>query len=413
MEILEKSKTTKFLEGGGEMGALTRSFDWPSTSVGPIAMWPQSLKTVVGVLLHSNFPMFLWWGDDLVQFYNDAYRPSLGDDGKHPQALGQRGRECWTEAWPVIGPLIQRVRETGDSFFAEDQCIPIFRNGHIEDAYWTFSYSPVIGEQGGVDGILVVCNETTKKLVEQEQFDNKILELSQFAYVVSHDLQEPARKISTFAEMLGRSVGESLDRRSKDFIDRIDKSAARMISLINDVLQYSQVSSAHAELSDVDLNAVIHAALVDFELLIEEKGCAINVETLPTIRANAVQMRQLFGNLISNALKFSRPGVEACVSISSKTPLQVETITSHHLSPDLFYVEVVVSDSGIGFNQSKAERIFEVFERLETSVAYKGTGIGLAICKKIVENHHGTIVAEATEGVGATFHVILPVLQES
>jgi signal transduction histidine kinase len=410
MMILEPGESTQFLDGGGELGALSRSFNWSATSIGPAAKWPQSLKTIVGVVLHANFPMFLWWGEELIQFYNDAYRPCLGDNGKHPVALGQRGRDCWAEVWDVIGPLIQRVRETGDSFFTENQRIPIFRNGHVEEAYWTFCYSPVIGEHGSVDGILAICTETTTKVIEQVHFDNKISELSQFAYVVSHDLQEPARKISNFADLLGRSVGESIDRRSKEYIARIDQSATRMISLINEILQYSQSSGAIAEISYVDLGAVVNAALVDFELLIAEKGCTVSVDALPTIRANPVQMRQLFGNLISNALKFSRQGVNACITISSRAPLPAEIITNYHLSPDHLYIEVIVSDKGIGFNQNKAGKIFEVFERLHTNAEYKGTGVGLAICKKIVENHHGAIIAESTEGVGATFHVILPVL---
>jgi PAS domain S-box-containing protein len=160
----KKEQTFTFLEGGGEMGELTRKYDWSQTSIQSPAYWPQSLRTTVSILLNAGFPMFLWWGEDLIQFYNDAYRPSLGNSGKHPQALGQKGKDCWPEIWPVISPLIDQVMTGGAATWTEDQLIPIYRNGKIEDVYWTFSYSPVKNESERVGGVLVVCNETTEKV---------------------------------------------------------------------------------------------------------------------------------------------------------------------------------------------------------------------------------------------------------
>lgn len=154
----------QFLAGDGQMAALTRAYDWSQKSIGSFEKWPQSLKTVVSMLLHSDFPMFLWWGPEMIQFYNDAYRPSLGENGKHPHALGQHGKDCWPEIWDTIFPLIDQVKTTRKSFFIEDSLIPIDRNGRLENVYWTFSYSAIIGEAGTVDGVLVVCNETTKKI---------------------------------------------------------------------------------------------------------------------------------------------------------------------------------------------------------------------------------------------------------
>src|SRR5688572_1637121 len=132
-QFLMSGKKYHFLEGGGELGALTRAFDWSKTVIGACDQWPQALKTTVGIILHSDFPMFLWWGDDMIQFYNDAYRPSLGENGKHPKALGQPARECWPEIWNIIYPLIEQVRTTARSFFSENQLVPIYRNGKIED----------------------------------------------------------------------------------------------------------------------------------------------------------------------------------------------------------------------------------------------------------------------------------------
>ncbi|HEY0757490.1 MAG TPA: ATP-binding protein [Ktedonobacteraceae bacterium] len=148
---------------GGELGHLMSTFAWASTSIGPVEQWPQSLRSTLGILLHSRHPMFLWWGPDLIQFYNDGYRPSLGLD-KHPQALGQAGRECWAEIWPVIGPLIENILAGGEPTWNEDQFIPITRNGYLEEIYWTYSYSPVFDENGKVGGVLVVCTETTGRV---------------------------------------------------------------------------------------------------------------------------------------------------------------------------------------------------------------------------------------------------------
>src|SRR6201989_1547031 len=146
-------KAYELLSGGGEMGELIRSYDWASSPMGTIESWPQSLFTTLSIILQSQFPMFLWWGPDLIQFYNDAYRPSLGNSGKHPSALGSTGVSTWPEIWPVIKPLIDQVLETGVASWAEDQLIPIYRNGNLEDVYWTFGYSPVENDEGTITGV--------------------------------------------------------------------------------------------------------------------------------------------------------------------------------------------------------------------------------------------------------------------
>ena len=152
-----------FLSGGGEMGQLIREYSWSTTSIGSIDNWPQSLRTTLSIILNSKFPMFLFWGTDLLCFYNDAYRPSLGNNGKHPYALGKPAETVWPEIW-VIKPLIDQVLSGGEATWNEDQLIPIYRNGKIENVYWTFSYSPVIGESGRSAGVFVTCIETTQKV---------------------------------------------------------------------------------------------------------------------------------------------------------------------------------------------------------------------------------------------------------
>jgi len=149
------------------MAARMRAKDWAATPLGPVDTWPGSLLTIIRIMLHSRHPMFLWWGPQLIQFYNDAYVPSFGK-GKHPAALGMAGRESWPEIWPIIGPQIDDVMREGKASWNEDQLVPIFRNGRIEDVYWTYGYSPVFDESGNISGTLVVCTETTTRMLSEK-----------------------------------------------------------------------------------------------------------------------------------------------------------------------------------------------------------------------------------------------------
>ncbi len=162
MEILTEKKTYPFLQGGGEMGEITRAYNWSQTSIGTPDQWPQSLRTTLSIILNSKFPMVLLWGKELLFFYNDAYRPTLGKEDKHPTVLGRPGAEVWPEGWSIIKPLIDEVLSGGESIWSEEQLIPIYRNGKTEDVYWTFSYSSVKDESGDIAGVFVACMETTR-----------------------------------------------------------------------------------------------------------------------------------------------------------------------------------------------------------------------------------------------------------
>lgn len=165
-----------FLKGGGQMGELMRARDWSPSALGPPGDWPQSLKTTISIILNSKFPMFLFWGPELTCFYNDAYRPSLGQDGKHPAILGAPAQEFWQEIWEFIGPLIDDVLAGSEASWHEDQLLPIFRNGKMEDVYWTFSYSPVRDESGAIAGVFVTCSETTQKVLSFQKLTNSSAE---------------------------------------------------------------------------------------------------------------------------------------------------------------------------------------------------------------------------------------------
>lgn len=232
----------QYLEGGGEMGNLIRSFDWSKTVLGAPDKWSQSLLTTLSILLNSRFPMFLWWGPELIQFYNDAYRPSFGQAGKHPLALGQRGVDCWPEIWPIIKPLIDQVMSGGESTWSEDQLIPIYRNNKLEDVYWTFSYSKVIDESGKPAGVLVICNETTSKVNAYKQVQTAMDELEftiEAAELGTWDLNPQTNKFITNARIrswFGLAPEEEFDleKALKNIIEedrqKVEDAIARAIA---------------------------------------------------------------------------------------------------------------------------------------------------------------------------------------
>lgn len=222
-------------------------------------------------------------------------------------------------------------------------------------------------------------------------------ELDQFASIASHDLQEPLRKVRTFTEQLSVTESEHLSERGADYLRRANSAAERMQRLIQDLLQFSRVTTKPRPFVLVDLNQVTAEVLDDLSVEIEETGAVISVGELPTISADPLQMRQLVLNLVSNALKFRRPDVPPAISISGAIEGEIANL--------------VVADNGIGFEPRYSTRIFNVFERLNGRTEYPGTGIGLALCHKIVTRHGGDIVAEGELLAGATFTVTLPLKQ--
>ncbi|HZH66724.1 MAG TPA: PAS domain-containing protein [Flavisolibacter sp.] len=215
MEAIPTKTRFSFLQGGGEMGTLTRNYNWEQSEIGSPEGWPQSLRTTLGILLNSKFPMFLWWGPELICFYNDAYRPSLGNNGKHPGALGKPGAEVWPEIWTVIKPLIDQVLTGGEATWSEDQLIPIYRNGALEDAYWTFSYSPVKDEEGNVGGVLAVCNETTAKVKtvnSLQLYDQRFHNLVREATVGIIVLSGAGMRIDVVNEAYGRLIERTVEQ---------------------------------------------------------------------------------------------------------------------------------------------------------------------------------------------------------
>ena len=229
-------------------------------------------------------------------------------------------------------------------------------------------------------------------------------ELQDFTHAASHDLQEPLRKMCTFAELLEMECNEALGEAGRIYVDRIRDSALRMSALVSNLLSYSRLTTRTQPIEQVDLSHVVKDVVADLDVLLEETGGRVDETLLPTIEADESQMRQLFMNLIGNGLKFHRPGVPPVVWVGTEP-----SVNGHSRSA----VKIIVEDNGIGFEEKYADEIFSPFHRLHTRQEFDGTGLGLAICRRIVERHQGTIAAQSVPGKGARFTITLPLRQHA
>lgn len=242
------------------------------------------------------------------------------------------------------------------------------------------------------------------------ELDRSNKELEEFAYIASHDLQEPLRKITAFSERLNERVGSELTPDGQLYLQRILAATQNMRLLIDNLLEFSRTSRHNDPLEKINLNLVLNEVLTDLELKIEETNTVIEYSSMPWIVAYHSQMKQLFTNLLSNAIKFKKAGQSPVIKISCKEFLDIERM-DRFLANDKKYFKIEISDSGIGFEQEYAAKIFQIFQRLHGKAEYPGSGIGLAICKKIVDNHKGLLFAESEPGHGALFSIVLPETQ--
>jgi|GEM_PF-974390 len=284
---------------------------------------------------------------------------------------------------------------------------------HYEDGYDVFFNIDVV--KMGDEVLVTFTDHTTLKRLQREQ--EKTVEelkrsnesLEDFTSAASHDLKEPIRKVHFFTERLKEKLQGRLSEEEQKLLDRVETAAARMKLLVDDLLEYSHVNRGEKEQEEVDLNRKIKLILTDLELLIDEKGATIDTGELPVVKGHRRQLQQIFHNLVSNALKYSKPGIPPVVKISSRLVKGDEAPLSVRLDDlqNLFHL-IEVSDNGIGFDPRYAEKIFHIFTRLHGNVEYSGTGVGLAIVKKVAENHGGYVWATSNPGEGATFYVMLP-----
>lgn len=294
--------------------------------------------------------------------------------------------------------------------------------GRLEEEAWRmrkdgsrFRANVVLSVLRDDDGTLRGFAKVTRDVSVQKAAEEKLRaysmhleqsnrELESFASIASHDMQEPLRKIRAFGDLIVTKYGERLEPEARDYLQRMRGAAGRMQELIENLLTYSRVTMKPRPFTRVNLADAAREVAVDLEGLLAQSGGRLELGALPVIEADPMQMRQLLQNLLSNALKFHQPGVPPVVKVYG-----VEVPATRGAPGPR--CELRVEDNGIGFEPQYAERIFGIFQRLHGRAEYEGTGIGLAICRRVVERHHGTIVGESVPGKGATFVVTLPCRQ--
>jgi PAS domain S-box-containing protein len=302
-----------------------------------------------------------------------------------------------------------RVKKDGSLFWANIIITAAYddENNHIGFSKITRDLT----EPKQVEEALKQSNQELLKITEELTETNKQLEivndnLREFASIVSHDLKEPLRKITTFTGMILMKEKETMSESSLTMMNKISNASSRMNVMIDDILSFANLSQ-NQQFDHVDLEASLQDVLDLLEQTIKDKNAHITTDHLPTAYVIGSQFRQLFQNLISNALKFSREGVDPEINITHQFA-DASEVATHHLNPANQYLRIVVQDNGIGFSDEDADFIFGLFKRVHGRHKYEGSGLGLGICKKVVENHGGEIIAHAEEGKGATFTILLP-----
>jgi signal transduction histidine kinase len=250
---------------------------------------------------------------------------------------------------------------------------------------------------------VIELNKQLLKNIEQLESTNK--ELDQFAFIASHDLQEPLRKIRTFSNRVVTKYADKLDDEGKMYMEKMQNACERMQNLINDILAFSKIAVSKESLVLSDLNAILDEVLSDMDLQVQEKNAKIKIDKLPKIHVYPTLMKPLFQNLLNNSLKYSQKGVAPVIEISGKIETHPDGLSKEKTKK---FCRITIKDNGVGFEQQYAEQIFTMFKRLHGNAEYAGTGIGLAICKKIVEEHHGYISAKSSVNQGAVFTITLP-----
>ncbi len=320
----------------------------------------------------------------------------------------------------IVKSLIGDEEIIGKSLMELTGMADLKQNDFPEELYCPLSDKWVLLHLSGITDqqCVITVTDITGQKNQIIQLDSKISnlllsnqDLEHFAYVASHDLHEPLRKIVSFGERLEQKTREILKDEQMLYLNRMISSARRMQVLIDHLLEYSRVTRSHDDFQSVDLNQVFRMVLSNLQIPIAQKNAEIKSDYLPVIEGVEIQLTTLFQNLLSNSLKFTATDTRPQVGISVFEP-ETEMLLKSGLDPDKTYKGINIADNGIGFEEHQSEAVFTLFNRLRGRSEYEGTGLGLAICKRIIENHQGAIIARGRLDSGAVFTIILPTEQQ-
>jgi PAS domain S-box-containing protein len=360
-------------------------------------------------------PQIVWTAtaEGFTDYYNEKWYEYTGSDKiygdqsftafMHPDDV-QNCIESWHKAVNASGPYEMEYR---------------FRNREGQYRWFLGRGVPVKNSEGEIVKWFGTCTDIHDRKSRSEQLEQLVQErtqelersnddLRQFAHVASHDLKEPIRKIRMFSSRLKEDYSTAIPEEGKLYIEKIQEAAKRMAAMIDGVLNYSVTSNGEQSFETIDLNEIMYEIKQDLELVIQQKNATVTYQDLPKIRGIRVLIYQLFYNLLNNALKFSRENQQNNITIKVKKVKGSEINGSTNLVPGKDYISIEINDQGIGFDPAQAEKMFQLFSRLNPKDKYEGTGLGLALCKKIALRHNGNIIAKGKENEGASFNVLLP-----
>ncbi len=389
--------------GATVTGAEIAAFDWAGTALGPVAGWPVSLRTTLGLMLACPTPTFLAWGPDLTCFYNDAYRPILGY--RLDTALGRPFREVWASIWSEIEPLVTATL-AGESQTLVDTPLDLSRRGVPEESWWSFTYSPAYDDAGAIAGLFCVTGETTAKVVAERELRTSNEELLRYAYVISHDLRAPLVNMMGFTSEIEATQGEvraalagharaaGIDDDLREAIGFIKAAVAKMESLIAGILRLSREGRRRLVPEPLAMRGVVQGLADAIRHQTVSANATITLaDDLPDVTADRAAVEQIFGNLLDNAVKYLVPGRPGRITVEGNA--------------DGARITYRIADNGRGIAAADRTRVFELFRRAGAQDR-PGEGIGLAQVKAVVRALGGQITLTSTPGAGTTFTLILP-----
>lgn len=376
------------LGGGGVMGERIRAKDWSSSPLGPLARWPSSLRTALSLSLHFPAPSCVSWGQQHVQLYNDAY--SQLSPIQHANALGEDFARSWSQAWPAMQACFERAHR-GEAVQLEDQQV-MFEPSREERAM-TFSFVPIWEESGSIGGVMITLLEPQAVELREELARTKA-DLDQYGRMISHDFRAPVRTLEQMAKIVATDCAEQLPPRSLNLLNHVVSGAAKL-ALRADVLSRVESLSHHPmHRQKVDVTSLAHKTVDELRAAEPGRQIEIVIGELPEAQADFDLLRVVLNSLLSNAFKFTRNVERARIEVSGWR------------EPDRLIYSI--KDNGAGFDPKYAGRLFGFFQRMHAEEEFEGLGMGLALARRLIERHGGTIWADAQKDRGAEFRFTLP-----
>lgn len=381
--------SAQWLSGAAAVGESIKSKDWTATALGAIEQWPQSLRTALGICLSSPSACCIAWGAQRLQLPNEKYAQLCGN--RSADAIGTDFAQSWPQAWPSMRTCFERAF-AGEPSLLENQRV-VVTSGDGEDAALTFSFVPIHDESGGVGGVLISLLDpaiaTLRGELERAQQD-----LDQFHYVVSHDFRSPLRTLESLAQLVVTEHSAQLPADALGLLNHITRGATKLAVRIDAVLRIAQLSQHRLSRRTVDVTSLVAGVIAELRVAAGERRVEVTLGALPEVDGDPELLRLAFGNILANAFKFTRKTEHASIEVSGRRQDRQN--------------EYSIKDNGAGFEMKYAGKLFELFQRMHGEAEFEGMGVGLALARRLIERHGGTIRAEARRGEGATFYVTLP-----